>query len=251
MSADRTMIFTVTSDGYKYFTWNLWKNLQLVKVPWRLTILCLDRESLDFFNRIALVPAKAYFMEKSSGEHKTPSLFGSAHFKRMNRMKLKALEEFSQKEDLDTLIYIDSDIAVFRDLVPVLQELLIEAPLLFQCDEKVDGDFGCSDTKHCKNPCTGVIAMRLPGQRETLKKLYSLESETWKKSLTDQDYIATRLLDLLVPYETLDRPQFPNGIFLAGDRYKAGTPVLVHFNYILGMEKRRVMKTKGCWLLDL
>jgi hypothetical protein len=93
--------------------------------------------------------------------------------------------------------------------------------------------------------------MRLPDQRETLKKLYSLDSETWKKSLTDQDYIATRLLDLLVPYETLDRPQFPNGIFLAGDRYKAGTPVLVHFNYILGMEKRRVMKTKGCWLLDL
>ena len=245
------MIFTVTSDGYKYFTWNLWKNIQLLKVPWRLTILCLDRESLDFFNRIALVPAKPYFMERTSGEHKTPSLFGSSHFKRMNRMKLKALEEFSQKEDLDTLIYIDSDIAVFEDLVPVLKEALIEAPLLFQCDEKVDGDFRCSDKNHCKNPCTGVIAMRLPDQRETLKKLYSLESETWKKSLTDQDYIATRLLDLLIPYETLDRNRFPNGIFLAGDRYKAGTPVLVHFNYILGMEKRRVMKTKGCWLLEV
>jgi hypothetical protein len=90
--------------------------------------------------------------------------------------------------------------------------------------------------------------MRL-SDRETLKKLYSLESETWKKSLTDQDYIAGRLLAFSIPYGTLDRPTFPNGIFLAGNRYTGSA--LLHFNYILGIDKKRMMKNKGCWLLEV
>ena len=245
-----TVVFTVTSDGYKYFTWNLWKNIQTLGVPWKLTILCLDRESLDFFNRIALVPAKPYFMDGPRGEYKTPSLFGSSHFKRLNRMKLKALEEYSQKQELETLIYIDSDIALFQDIVPLLQKELDTQPLLFQCDEKVEGRFDCSDASKCPNPCTGVIAMKL-SDREMLKKLFSLESETWKTSLTDQDYIAGRLLSLSSPYGTLDRATFPNGIFLAGNRYETGTLALLHFNYILGMDKKRMMKNKGCWLLEV
>lgn len=245
-----TVVFTVTSDGYKYFTWNLWKNIQTLGVPWKLTILCLDRESLDFFNRIALVPAKPYFMDGPRGEYKTPSLFGSSHFKRLNRMKLKALEEYSQKQELETLIYIDSDIALFQDIVPLLQKELDTQPLLFQCDEKVEGRFDCSDASKCPNPCTGVIAMKL-SDREMLKKLFSLESETWKTSLTDQDYIAGRLLSLSIPYGTLDRATFPNGIFLAGNRYETGTLALLHFNYILGMDKKRMMKNKGCWLLEV
>jgi hypothetical protein len=243
-----TVVFTVTSDGYKYFTWNLWKNLQAIGVPWKLTILCLDRESFDFFNRIALVPAKPYFMDGPRGEHKTPSLFGSSHFKRLNRMKLKALEEFSQKPEVDTLIYIDSDIFLFKDIVPILQNELLYRPLLFQCDEKLEGSFECSDPSHCQNPCTGVIAMRL-SDRESLKKLYSLDSDAWRAALTDQDYIAARLLALSIPYGTLDRLVFPNGIFLAGNRYVGCA--LVHFNYILGMEKKRMMKNKGCWLLEV
>jgi len=253
-----TVIFTVTSDGYKYFTWNLWKNLQAIGVPWKLTILCLDRESLDFFHRIALIPARPYFMDGPASsalgrqgprsEHKTPSLFGSSHFKRLNRMKLKALEEFSQKPELNTLIYIDSDIYLFKDIVPILQSELLHRPLLFQCDEKIEGSFECSDPSHCQNPCTGVIAMNL-SNREVLKELFSLNSEGWKSALTDQDYIASRLLALNIPYGTLDRLVFPNGIFLAGNRYEGCA--LIHFNYILGMEKKRMMKNKGCWLLEV
>jgi hypothetical protein len=90
--------------------------------------------------------------------------------------------------------------------------------------------------------------MRL-SDRESLKKLYSLDSDAWRTALTDQDYIAARLLALSVPYGTLDRLVFPNGIFLAGNRYVGCA--LVHFNYILGMEKKRMMKNKGCWLLEV
>jgi hypothetical protein len=67
--------------------------------------------------------------------------------------------------------------------------------------------------------------------------------------MTDQDYVANRLLHLAMPYTTLPRGEFPNGIFLAKDRYKDSNPYLVHFNYIIGKAKQRFMIEKECWVL--
>ena len=132
---EKTLVFTVTSDGYKYYTWNLYKMLQELKVPWKLCILCLDKESNDFFKRIAQIPSRLYLMPGDHIHHKEPVRFGTPAFKRMNRMKIKALQELSQRSELDYLVFIDSDIAVFRDFMPFLKETLQTNPLVFQCDE--------------------------------------------------------------------------------------------------------------------
>jgi hypothetical protein len=248
---EKTLLFTVTSDGYKYFTWNLYKFFETVKPSVPLCILCLDRESYDFFNRIAFLPSRPFFMEGARLEHKTPALFGTTPFKRMNRMKLKALLELSQRQEIETLVYIDSDIALFKDPVPDLQQELEKCPLLFQCDEFKQNDYVCSSVTGCPNACTGVIAMRLTEEtRPVFKTLYSID-ETWRQAITDQDYINTRLHSIPVVYQTLPRDRYPNGIFLSENRYKTGDAVLLHFNQIVGMEKKRFMKNKGCWLLDV
>lgn len=247
---EKTLVFTVTSDGYKYYTWNLYKMLQALKVPWKLCILCLDKESFEFMNKIAMIPSRLYLMGGQPIHHKDPVLFGSQQFKRMNRMKLKALEEFSQREEIDTLFFLDSDIAVFQDPLPTIKSLLQEAPLWFQCDEKQEGSFVCSSPDTCPNPCTGVIAMSLtPETRHFMKDIYRLVDETWKESLTDQDYILKRLQATTMSYKTLDRPLFPNGVFLQNNKYKESNPFLLHFNYILGKDKKRFMKQKECWTL--
>lgn len=247
---EKTLVFTVTSDGYKFYTWNLYKMLQQLKVPWKLCILCLDRESNDFFQRIAQIPSRLYLMPGDRVIHKDPVRFGTPPFKRMNRMKIKALQELSQRAELERLIFIDSDIAVFKDIVPYFIETLSTDPLVFQCDESIDGSFACSNSKACTNPCTGVIGMALNEQtRPQLKNLYKVESEPWGKAMTDQDYIANRLLELQMPFSTLSRTDFPNGIFLSKDRYKEGNPYLVHFNYIVGKTKQRFMIEKECWVL--
>jgi hypothetical protein len=67
--------------------------------------------------------------------------------------------------------------------------------------------------------------------------------------MTDQDYIANRLLALGLSYSTLPRTEFPNGIFLANNKYKENNPYLVHFNYIVGKMKQRIMIEKECWTL--
>ncbi len=247
---DKTLVFTVTSDGYKFYTWNLYKMLQTLKLPWKLCILCLDRESNDFFNRIAQIPSRLYLMPGDRVVHKDPVRFGTPPFKRMNRMKIKALQELSQRGDLDRLIFIDSDIAVFKDFVPYFTDILQTEPIVFQCDENIDGSFLCSNTSSCTNPCTGVIGMLLNSEtRPKLKNLYKIESETWGPAMTDQDYIANRLKQLSLTYFTLPRTEFPNGIFLANNKFKEGNPYLVHFNYIIGKAKQAKMIEKECWVL--
>jgi hypothetical protein len=249
---NKSIVFTVTSDGYKYYTWNLWMMCARLKVPWKLCILCLDRESYEFFQRTAFVPARLFLMDGPRLEHKTPALFSTPFFKRLNRMKLKALEALSQRTDIEYLIYLDSDIAIFRDFLPDLQQRLTESPLWFQCDEKEVGRFDCSDMNHCANPCSGVIAMHLTEQtRSTFQTIFAYDSATWSASVGDQDYIQSRMNKNNVSFRTLPRNEYPNGIFLAEDRYKQGDPALIHFNYYVGSDKKRVMKSKDCWLLHV
>jgi hypothetical protein len=247
---EQSLVFTVTSDGYKYYTWNLYKLLQALKVPWKLCVLCLDRESFDFMNKIAMIPSRLYLMPGQHIAHKDPVLFGSQQFKHMNRMKLKALEELSQRPELKTVLFLDSDIAPFQDPLLAVRTCLETHPLWFQCDEKQEGSFACSSPDSCPNPCTGVIAMSLTDEtRQQFREIYKIVDDVWKESLTDQDYVLKRLQATQLSYKTLDRQQFPNGIFLANNRYKEGNPVLVHFNYILGKDKKRFMKQKECWVL--
>lgn len=249
---NKTLVFTVTSDGYKYYTWNLYSFIKKLNVSWKLCILCLDRESFDFFNRIAGIPSRIYLMSGSHFEHKTPAVFGSSSFKRMNRMKVKALQDLSQREDIETLLFIDSDIVIFKDPIPYLKERLAEAPIWFQCDEKGEDKFVCSSQDSCTNPCSGVIAMRLDSEtRPIFQKIYGHQENSWKNAVGDQDYILGQMIENKVSYKTLDRALFPNGIFINKDKFKEGDPYLLHFNYYMGTDKRRVMKQKDCWLLQV
>jgi hypothetical protein len=247
---EKTLVFTVTSDGYKYYTWNLYRMLEAIKVPWKLCILCLDRESYDFFKRIAQIPSRLYLTQGNGVPHKTPFMFGTQQFKRMNRLKVKALEDLSQLPQIDTLIYMDSDIAVFQDFLPTVRATLETHPLVFQCDEKREGSMECTDRDHCLNPCSGFIGMSLLNEnRQRLKQLFTFQKDTWDSIVGDQDYIYARLKSLNIPYFTLPRDEFPNGVFLSENKFREGKPFLLHFNYVVGNMKQRLMKEKECWVL--
>jgi len=247
---NKTLVFTVTSDGYKYYTWNLYKMLQSLKVPWKLCILCLDRESKDFFDRIAQIPSRLYLQPGNTIPHKSPLQFGTLQFKRINRLKVKALEDLSQKPQIDTLIFIDSDIAVFQDFLPAVLLELEKNPLVFQCDENREDSMECSDTDHCANPCSGFIGMSLLGEnRQRLKQVFGFHKETWDSIVGDQDYIYARLKQFEIPYHTLPRNEFPNGVFLSENKFRKGNPFFLHFNYVVGNMKQRLMREKECWVL--
>jgi hypothetical protein len=243
-----SLVFTITSDGYKYLTWNLWLTLQRLSLPWHLCILCLDRESKRFFDTIAMIPCRLY--EGPRINHKSPLPYGTDQFKRLVASKINALRDLSQVPTIKNLVYLDSDITVFSDPLPPLKDYLHDDPLWFQCDETYSGGV-CANHDHCPAPCTGIIAMRLEGQRPNFDRLFTVAADEWAKSETDQDYIQRRLISEGIEYKTLNRGQFPNGTFITGDAYKMTAPCLLHFNFIIGQGKQQTMRRLGYWYVPV
>ena len=256
---EKTLVFTVTTNGYKFLTWNLWLHVMSLSVPWKLCIVCLDKESHRFFQQIAGIPSVLLpgISLGGQGSQVRISQHGSNDFNRITRHKLSAFSEIIKNQQVETVLYLDSDIVVFQDPLPSLRKYVTpEHPLWFQCDEH-NTSFTCSGSEQegqCRNCCTGVIGLELssPENRAKLLDLFTFEEGLWKqcRENNDQEYIQKRMSMREVPFRTLPRDTFPNGLFLREDAWKQlASPVLLHFNFLVGDAKPRVIKSKGFWLV--
>lgn len=255
MSQSKTVVFTVTTNGYKYLTWNLWLSLQKLSLPWTLSIVCLDKESHRFFSQIANIPSfvlPEVFLQLQ-GDTTKVACHGTGDFNRITKLKLSAFTYFLKNPTIERLLYLDSDIVIFRDPVPYLEKTLTqEKSLWFQCDEH-NPEFTCSlEQRGCGNCCTGVIGFWLGTSdlRNQYLNLVSCNESLWKtcKENNDQEYIQKQLQQYSISYTTFPRSFFPNGSFLRNDYWKSlPEPFLLHFNFIVGGNKQRVMKSKGFW----
>jgi len=251
----RTVVFTVTSNGYKFMTWNLWLHCKRIGVPWQLLIVCLDKESHRFFQTIANIPSVLLPSVdlQLRGDTTKVSSYGSGDFNRVTREKLSVYTWMLEKE-FTYYLYLDSDIVLFKDPMSYLQTILSpENYLWFQCDEHGEGEYTCKGSGLCTNICTGVIAFYK--DESTKSKLMSMVKHNdtlWKtcKDNNDQEYIQKTIALESIPFRTLDRQLFPNGLFLGKDHWRTlDAPHLLHFNFIVGGNKERVIKSKGFWLV--
>jgi len=236
-------------------TWNLWLHCKRICVPWQLLIVCLDKESHRFFQTIANIPSVLLPSVdlQLRGDTTKVSSYGSGDFNRITREKLSVYTWMLEKE-FTYYLYLDSDIVLFRNPMPYLQTILSpENYLWFQCDEHGEGEYTCKGSGLCTNICTGVIAFYK--DESTKSKLMSMVKHNdtlWKtcKDNNDQEYIQKTIALESIPFRTLDRQLFPNGLFLGKDHWRTlDAPHLLHFNFIVGGNKERVIKSKGFWLV--
>jgi hypothetical protein len=234
LNSNGTLVFTLTTFGYKHYSHNLWIQMQRLSST-KLLILCLDEESHAYFNS-QNIQTQLFRPVGTGANQRGPAIFGSPAFKKFNALKVHALHDLQGAAK--QLIYLDSDIGLYRDPVPYLEEQLEEAPLWYQCDE---GAVGQCNPKGCPNACTGVIAIRVGS---VSPELFVLEPRSWLKATTDQDYINDRMRSLAITFRTLTRPLFPNGV------WPVGPPAfLYHFNYCLGDEKVARMRAADLWFV--
>lgn len=179
------------------------------------------------------------------------SPFGTKNFQTLNRKKLDLLLDFTAREEIRTGLYIDGDIAIYKDPVPAIHAAFAATPLatnlLLQCDEKTRVD--CSGTL-CPNGCTGVIAWR-HGVNPAIFKIAG-KGEAWRQQPEDQVFVNRMCAELAVPFGTLSRKEFPNGQFVS--LMRQGAParegaVLLHYNWLVGDSKKRAMKENNDWIL--
>jgi hypothetical protein len=240
---DGRLLWTMTTNGYKFYTVNLiWWLRNVAKVHWPFCVICCDRESYIYFRQEGI--ACIQYDGKHMNQRKLAS-FETQEFGRIVIKKLEILHWISKnanKYGITKSLYIDGDIVVQRDPWPVLDGLWENGmkELAFQCD--------CSnDEEHidCGVACTGVIAMK---HTYDASPIWQFHKETWLKSNNnDQAFVGYRLKELKVDYSTLPRPEWCNGTWQKSMKWKDHNWVLLHYNYRVGDTKKAAMKEQGHW----
>jgi len=246
---NETLVFTLTSNGYKYFTLNLVETMKRANVTWKLCIICADKESQRFFRTQSIPAILAITPVDGTGSEMAP--FGTRNFQRLNRLKLDLLDSLVSMPEIKYGIYLDGDIAVYNDFVPDICLRLGETPsLYFQCDELSRNP--CTDDTACINVCTGFIAWS-HGVSPTLFRVSS-QLDLWKRQPEDQVFVNAMIKREKTPFKTLPRDLYPNGQFLrlySADSDLKRVAKLLHYNYTVGMDKQRRMRQNGDWLLNI
>lgn len=237
---NQTLVWTLTTSGYKFYTLNLVRHLQAAKVPWKLAIVCADKPVYRFFRNEG-IPCILY--EKAQGESPGQMLlFGSKAFQEINLVKLDILAGFAGRPEIQRCVYLDGDIAVMRDFLPDILERLQTTPLLFQCDEQRKTP--CE--KPCRNCCTGVIAWSHGADGGIFKVT---DKAAWLAAPEDQRWVNSQLHAKSVSYETLPRDMYPNGVFSEGWKAECPQASILHYNWLVGPSKLARMKKNCHWLL--
>jgi hypothetical protein len=248
---DGKLLWTMTTNGYKFYTWNLylWCLSQTVKV--KLCILCADTESSLFFRREG-IPHVLLQGVKGSGQVGV-STFGTTSFAVWNRMKIDLLREIAEKSGelgLTTSLFLDGDIVLRENPWPCLQAMFeaTGATLLFQCD-----CFHDKDEHTCSAACSGVIACNHKQEQDKVRWLFTFVQEEWVAAdKQDQPYIQRRLERPEAPSAgILPRREFGNGAWQKSGKWKDDTWILLHYNYRVGDTKKEAMRAAGHWKLHV
>ncbi len=240
------LCWTLTSNGYKYMTWNFTKFWQTSCPGVPLLVVCADKPSYQFLTREGVRCSLWDNALADFGPQIVP--FGSRQFSTLNRLKLTLLDSFAKDETIEKCIYLDGDIAVYKNVAEDLKARLDEHPLWMQCDEQVQ-DCTADDQQRCPNTCTGVIAFRHGADGGIFK---ITDQALWAQKPEDQVWVNTAAKALDVPVAVLPRDLYPNGARLTltkRDPALLEKCCLLHYNYRVGDSKKADMKRFGDWLL--
>jgi hypothetical protein len=247
---DGCLAWTLTSNGYKYLTWNFALLWQRAKCSAPLMVVCADKPSYQFLSREGISCVLWDKFLNDFGPQVVP--FGSRQFSTLNRVKLALLNTFAGDPAVQQCLYFDGDIAIYKDVVSDIRARLAESTkgVLCQCDEKPKECSADSATATaCPNFCTGVVAFKHGGDGGIFK---ITDEALWAAKPEDQVWVNDAAKQLGVSVAILPRELYPNG---ARCSLTHSTPelkmsaFLLHYNYRVGGTKVADMKRFGDWLL--
>lgn len=249
------LVWTLTNNGYKFYTLNLVRALEAAGCRWKLCIFCADSASYNFFVREGILARKTQTLLPDYGPRVTPYI--AKQFREITQKKLELFEDLSSRPEVRVCVYLDGDITIYRDPLPdLLARLRAGGPgLLFQCDENTR--VACARTLTpgavCPNLCSGVVAWRHGAVDTSLFRIEGGEVRAlWARSAEDQAFLNKMITLKGVEVETLPRDLYPNEQFVSlfkAEPARKGEALLLHYNYMVGNQKGDRMIGNGDWRL--
>ena len=224
------IIWTFCNYGYREYAENLYENLK--KYGKKLVIYCLDDESCEYFEKKGIDT----YVKYERGVKNEIIYFGEAGFNNLCKIKFEITNKLNEKGI--NQIYIDGDIYFLKDVFDEIIELCEMYDYVIQNDM----DNPKSRTNHCtgfygiKGTSRGFVQMT-KGYMSSKSADQKIYRENYKKYWKNVNVCV------------LDRYVYINGAVLKEYGIREETK-MVHFNYIIGNEKKEIMKEKGCWKLN-
>ena len=241
---------TLVNHGYVSYTKNFLRNVQERRIPLILHVFCTDEKAYqELQHEPGCVCFSADFLQLSLSTDMTNWL--EYEYKKITFAKLDTIQYCLQYAH-HPIGYIDTDIVLFQDPTPYFVEEMNNHPeisVFSQCDERGDR---CSDCYGCKNFCTGVTVYRNDPELLCIFDYDEEDVESWS---SDQAFLNHKCELYDVPTMTLPKSLLSNGCYFPElQESKVDIPdtcCLLHFNYMIGHQKKECMKLQHMWLLDI
>tara|TARA_B100001996_G_scaffold133739_2_gene101798 strand:- start:8074 stop:8778 length:705 start_codon:yes stop_codon:yes gene_type:complete len=226
---------TFTNYGYLDFTLNLLNSIEKNNVDLELSIYCTDIKS---FNELENKGYKAIniISELESSNNKLEWEAGNEDFGLIMIKKFEAI--YNSLKENKLVLYIDGDVVIKKDITDYLCNEIGDNDFLFQLD------YNPKKTEQ-NDLCAGF--MMIKSQEETLN-LFNPNNLDIEKIIKlpshDQTYLNQNKESF--KYNFLPIQEFPNGAFFMNFETN---PKIIHFNYLIGKNKKKTMQKCGEWYL--
>lgn len=223
-----------TNKGYVSYTENLIESIKQNKSEIDINIFCIDEESYNYLenkhDNLTLHNQEedlSEFMDQKSAN------FGKLMIKKFSCIHQSLLEN-------EYVVYIDGDIVIKKNFMPLFKNLINKYEIIFQNDEN-------PNKRSQLNLCAGFMV--ISSNKKTLK-FFNPKNMPINKVINyrthDQTYINRNAAKF--SYGILPKHQFPNGPYFYENSNNID-PYLIHFNYLLGDKKIETMKRYNEWYI--
>ncbi len=234
---ETTKYVSLTNKGYIDYTHNLLSSIKENQIDIDLTIYSLDKDSYNYFSKKD-ISTKLIDTDASKIDFSKFELQNSSEFYKIVYFKFYCINDLLQTNNY--VHFLDGDIVIKKDFSNEILKYGENIELLAQSnksphdsnDEEINSGFMLFNS-------TKKIKKYINPKRFSLKKFS-------KFKFHDQTYINN--IKNRINYKLLNLDDFPNGAHFK--KYKDSIdPFIIHYNYILGHEKKNEMIKDNNWYL--
>ena len=238
IESNKTIYFTVTNEGYLDYTKNMLKSLNIFDCDKKMLVVCLDSVSNNYFKSCGYF---THFIDLNLNEF---SEFGTEGFAKCCYIKIFLIYKFLKMGY--NIFYTDGDIFYTKNPIDEINLLKNEnADMWIQNDTMDDNN---------KNwVCAGFIYVRSNENTQTRFNIeipeFTERYNQFTKHTCDQHYLNIFIRPFL-DVKVFPLNKFPNGnYFYNFSEQIKDSIIMVHFNWIVGHEKKERMRKYNMWLI--
>ena len=233
------LVATFINAGYFEYIHNLSINLKRLDIPWTLCVICSDEDAHQLCDQHGIPSIYVNANTKNLPNVKQYSSWNDANWNDVTFMKLTVIQWILSHPQVKQMTYMDGDIHVFRDFIPYLSALDQDAYELYIQSDCMTANVDVY-THHL---CSGFFHFK---NTDRMRRVFAFTDDDVKTNTfnADQEHIVNQVRRYEIRTKQLARDLFPNGVFFTQTPPDA---YLLHYNYMIGTEKKQNMNKKGHW----